>query len=229
LIVKHLRRKENDIIDKYKKGLISFLINVRILVEGFDAPITKGVCFLHLPSSKTTLIQIIGRALRLHSLKTIANIILPFSSKEDEKSICNFLKIMACNDSRIKKSFQNKKLGGYINIENTNEDIDNDEENDLIEFKYNMIYNSLGIIQNSEELWEIRLDNVKKYINNYNKKPSCHDKDKNIKSLGLWICNQQINYKNKKQIMKNEIIYNKWTEFINNSLYRKYLQSNGDS
>jgi superfamily II DNA/RNA helicase len=89
------KKKRNDIINKYKEGKIPFLVNVRILVEGFDAPITKGVCFLHLPNNKTTLIQIIGRCLRLHSTKTIANIILPFSNKEDEKNICNFLKVIA--------------------------------------------------------------------------------------------------------------------------------------
>jgi superfamily II DNA or RNA helicase len=123
-----VKKKRVDIVDKYKKGELPFLVNVRILVEGFDAPITKSVCFLHLPRSRTTLIQIIGRALRLHCMKTIANIILPFSSKEDEKSITNFMKVMAQNDSRIKKSFESKKLGGYINIENTDEDNDEEDE-----------------------------------------------------------------------------------------------------
>ena len=118
------KSKRNTIIKKYKDDNIPFLINVRILVEGFDAPITKGVCFMHLPSSKTTLIQIIGRALRLHPLKTIAHIILPFSCKEDESAINNFLKVMANNDKRIKQSYKNKKLGGYISIENTIEDVE---------------------------------------------------------------------------------------------------------
>ena len=114
------KKKRNDIIEKYKNGNIPFLVNVRILVEGFDAPITKGVCFLHLPHSQTTLIQIIGRCLRLHPTKNIANIILPFSSKGDEDNICNFLKVMSKNDSRIRKSYENKQLGGYISIENIN-------------------------------------------------------------------------------------------------------------
>jgi len=48
---------------------------------------------------------------------------------------------MAKNDTRIKKSFENKTLGGYISIENLDE-ID-DEENKDIEFKYNMIYDSI--------------------------------------------------------------------------------------
>ena len=128
------KSKRKTIIDKFKSGELPFLVNVRILVEGFDAPITKGVCFMHLPSSKTTLIQIIGRALRLHEMKTIANIILPFSSKkDDESSISNFLKVMAKNDRRIKKSFESKKIGGYISLvkvvgeENYNDDEENEE------------------------------------------------------------------------------------------------------
>ena len=83
-------KDRNDTINRYKKGEVSFLVNVRILVEGFDAPITKGVFFLHLPSSKTSAIQIIGRALRKHPEKRFANIILPCSADDDEKSINNW-------------------------------------------------------------------------------------------------------------------------------------------
>ncbi len=223
----HTSKKKRDIIiKKYKDGLLPFLVNVRILVEGFDAPITKGVCFMHLPTNKTTLIQIIGRCLRLHPTKTIANIILPFSSNDDEKNICNFLKVMAKNDSRIRKSFENKTLGGYISIENTNE---NENEDENIEFKYTMIYNSFGILQNGEEIWMKRLEEVKLYIDLNNKRPSNSDKNSTIKQLGSWISTQQKNYKNRKQIMSEEGIYNKWTEFINDKKYITYFQSNEES
>jgi hypothetical protein len=220
------KKKRDIIIEKYKNGAIPFLVNVRILVEGFDAPITKGVCFLHLPTNKTTLIQIIGRCLRLHPTKTIANIILPFSSKEDEKNICNFLKVMAKNDTRIKQSFESKTLGGYISIENLEEN--DDEENQDIEFKYNMIYDSMGILQNSEEIWMKRLDELKKYIDSNNKRPTSRDKNIKIKKLACWVYHQIDNYKKKEDIMKNEEIYNKWTEFVNDHIYKKYFLSNED-
>jgi superfamily II DNA or RNA helicase/dephospho-CoA kinase len=215
------KKKRDIIIEKYKRGEIAFLVNVRILVEGFDAPITKGVCFLHLPTSKTTLIQIIGRCLRLHPNKTIANVILPFSAKEDEKNICNFLKVMAKNDSRIKKSFENKQLGGYISIENTNEDEENDNENEDIdiEFKYNMIYNSMGILQNGEEIWMKRLEEVKLYIDKNGKRPSKHNKDVKIRKLGIWIGHQIQNYKKNEHIMKKY-----WEDFIEK--YKEYFLSN---
>jgi antitoxin component HigA of HigAB toxin-antitoxin module len=217
------KKKRNIIIEKYKNGEIPFLVNVKILVEGFDAPITKGVCFLHLPTNKTTLIQIIGRCLRLHLTKTIANIILPFSSKEDEKNICNFLKIMAKNDSRIKKSYINKQLGGYISVVNTN---DNNDNNDDIEFKYNMIYNSLGILQNSEKIWNDRLEIIKKYIDKNNKRPSTYDKNINISNDGKWLCMQRNNYKKNKFIMSNLEIRKLWEAFINDAKYSKYFLSN---
>jgi superfamily II DNA or RNA helicase len=227
-----LKKKRNIIIEKYKNGKIPFLINVRILVEGFDAPITKGVCFLHIPTNKTTLIQIIGRCLRLHSTKTIANIILPFSAKEDEKNICNFLKVMAKNDNRIRKSYQNKQLGGYISIVNpdTNEEEeDNDDEDDddeYTEFKYNMIYNSLGILQNGEKIWTERLARIKKYIDENNKRPSQNDKNSDIKSNSMWISHQQNNYKKDEYNMKNPYIRKLWEEFVNDDKYSRYFISN---
>jgi superfamily II DNA or RNA helicase len=213
------KKKRTIIIEKYKNGEISFLVNVRILVEGFDAPITKGVCFLHLPTNKTTLIQIIGRALRLHQTKTIANIILPFSSKEDAKNICNFLKVMAKNDSRIKKSFESKTLGGYISIENL-------EENEDIEFKYNMVYNSMGILTNGIEIWMKKLEMVENYIIKNNKKPYKYDENKEIKKLCKWLSLQKINYSKNEQIMKDETIKKKWFEFT--IKYKQYFLTNNE-
>jgi superfamily II DNA/RNA helicase len=217
------RTKRDKIIKSYKEGEIPFLVNVRILVEGFDAPITKGVCFIHLPSSKTIIIQIIGRALRLHPLKTYANIILPFSSKDDETSINKFLKILAQNDKRIKKSYESKTEGGYISIEKIKDEED-DTENKDIEFRYDMIYDSMGILQNGEEIWMKRLEDVKKYIDENGKKPSSYDINKNIKSHGRWIKTQQKNYKYNQFNMKNIKIKNIWIKFMND--YKKYIKDN---
>jgi len=216
------KKERNIIIDKYKKGIIPFLVNVRILVEGFDAPITKGVCFLHLPTNKTVLIQIIGRCLRLHPTKTIANIILPFSSKEDEKSICNFLKVISQNDTRIKKSYESKKIGGYISIVNIEENIV--VENNDVEFKYNMIYNSLGVLLNSKEIWRDNLKKSETYINVNGYKPSAKDTNNEIRKLGFWIKHQINNYKKKINIMKNEDILQEWIKFT--TKYKQQIKNN---
>jgi hypothetical protein len=214
------KTKRNSIINKYKKGDIPFLINVRILVEGFNAPITRGVCFLHLPRSKTAAIQIIGRALRKHPMKTIANVILPFSTNEDGKDIGSFLKVMSENDSRIKKSFNEKKTGGYIEIEkvkNKDEKV-NDKNEEEVEFKYNMVYDKLGILVNNEEIWEKRLEELQDYLDLHKKRPSCKDKNKKIKSLGLWTNSQAKTYHKHIYIMKEKKVRKMWEIFTNNNL-----------
>ena len=223
------KKKRKDIIKKYKEGKIPFLVNVRILVEGFDAPITKGICFIHLPSNLITIIQIIGRALRKHSDKTFANIILPFSKDEDENSISQFLKIMSLNDRRIKKSFHEKTLGGYISIENINENEESENENEL-ELKYNLIFNNMGECLNGVEVWELKLEKVKKYMDENDKRPSSKHMKKEIKASGIWITKQIGNYKNKSgTIMSKEEVCKKWEEFINDPKYSKHFLSDEES
>ena len=124
----------DNILEDYKIGAYPFLVNVRILQDGFDAPITKGVCFVHMPTRDTTLIQILGRALRLHPDKDFAHVILPSTTDEDGKSINHFIKVMANNDVRIKETVQNNKLGGYVSIEA--------DKSENAELKYELIYDS---------------------------------------------------------------------------------------
>jgi len=77
--------------------------------------------------------------------------------------------------------------------------------------------------ESNEEVWNDTLQKVINYINENNKRPSMVNKNIDIKNLGKWIGTQQTNYKNKINIMSNQEIYNKWTEFINDPLYKKYF------
>jgi superfamily II DNA/RNA helicase len=218
------RSDRNTILEKFKSGEIPFLINVRILVEGFNAPITKGVCFLHMPSSKTAIIQIIGRALRLHDYKTSANIILPFSNTEDEKDINNFLKILANNDYRIKQSYDRKKLGGYISLNKIESDCSEElDNNDNCEFRFTMIYDNIGKLINSEEIWMQKLEDLKAYIDEFGHRPNTRSKNIDIKKIAYGEHNQMSYYKKNKCIMKNKNIIKIWEEFIN--YYKQYFLS----
>ena len=66
----------------------------------------------------------------------------------------------------------------------------------------------------NEEEWDINLHYADNYITQHNKRPSTHDKNKEIKFLGLWLITQQRNYKKKEHNMKNESIRKKWEDFI---------------
>ena len=75
-------------------------------------------------------------------------------------------------------------------------------------------------------LWKKVLDQIKQYIDEYNKRPSKHDKNNDIKYLGNWISCQQTNYAKKHKLMKNEEIYELWTNFINDERYKIYFMDN---
>ena len=73
--------------------------------------------------------------------------------------------------------------------------------------------------------WNEKLNIVKKYIDENNKRPSDKDINDDIKQLERWVSHQITNYKTKKYIMSNYIIYNKWSDFINDNNYKKYFMS----
>jgi len=65
-----------------------------------------------------------------------------------------------------------------------------------------------------DEIWKNKLLDLKKYINEYKKRPSPVDKNKEIQQLGSWINMQLYNYKNNKKNMKDLSIRKTWEEFI---------------
>ena len=72
------------------------------------------------------------------------------------------------------------------------------------------------------------VNELKKYIDTNSKRPSRNDGEDKTKAFGNWMDCQQKNYIKKEQIMKNEKIYNKWTEFMNDNKYKIYFMSNED-
>ena len=77
---------------------------------------------------------------------------------------------------------------------------------------------------NKNEIWQIKLEQVKTYITENNKLPSEYDKNNEIKQLGSWIYRQKHNYKNQIQIMKNPEFKLLWEEFV-----KQYLTEQNDS
>mgnify|MGYP000600713807 CR=1 FL=1 len=225
------KRKREIILNKFNKGELLFIVNVRILIEGFNSPICKGVYLENINKSKTNLIQIIGRTLRLHPEKIYSSIILPYQTEENEKSIQKFINILGENDYKIKNSILNHKIGGYIQIKNTKDiiesDIDkNNEVNEInsISLKYEKIYDSLDIENRYIQNWKEKYNELIEFIENNHKRPNQISKNKEEKRLATFIQNCNKNYKNKVQIMKNIEIYNLWNIFLEK--YKDYVKTN---
>jgi superfamily II DNA or RNA helicase len=78
----------------------------------------------------------------------------------------------------------------------------------------------------NEEQWKRTLAKVKEFIDENHRRPIQNAKKQDEKVLGLWIGTQLNNYTKKRYIMKDNEIYNIWTEFINDERYKKYFISN---
>jgi hypothetical protein len=76
---------------------------------------------------------------------------------------------------------------------------------------------------NDKEIWLQKLDKLKDCLIKNNKKPTPYDKDEDIKCIGNWLSKQTINYRKKEGSFKNNEFYIKWTEFINDPIYKKYF------
>jgi len=211
-------------------------VNVRVLTEGFDAPITQGVCVMTNSKSKYLIQQILGRALRLHPMKQLATIMFPVIQEEETMKLGFVLKLLFDNDEKYNELYKKKDFGGYIQINNYDEredaDEDDEEENiDMILYKehlYDVLIDSFGNSLDSKEKWKYTLERVKEYMDTYGERPGSNSKDKDTKQLGQWIGTQTQNYKSKKYIMSDETIYDDWTKFINDEKYKQYFMSNNE-
>jgi hypothetical protein len=107
------------IVASFRDGSLPFVVNVRVLSIGFDAPITKAVCFLHLPASSTHIVQVVGRALRLHPDKQMAAVVLPFVCAADHLAGAgrarDFMRVMAQADTRFALSLR-RGGDGFVRV-----------------------------------------------------------------------------------------------------------------
>jgi len=104
-----------------------------------------------------------------------------------------------------------------------NEDIRRTWEEFINDEKYKNYFKT------NEELWHENLNTVKEYMDLNETLPSKTSKDNKIKTLGMWYSRQDQNYKNNKQIMKNEDIKRSWEDFIKDEKYKEYFKKNKSS
>jgi superfamily II DNA or RNA helicase len=205
--------KRNKLFADFESGKIRFLINIRVLVEGYNAPHIRSIFFLHISSSDIFIIQAIGRALRLHPDKIKATIYVPFTHENDIDRIQAFLTQLSTYDERIKQSLVQKKVGGYLSLEHSEVQEQDEEKTDdsVFEFRYNLIVDRMG---NSNQLEEMAIKKVleyKAFYEEHGRKPirvlrnktkeqkkNATDEQKYEYSLAIWFNNIKIrNKKNK--------------------------------
>jgi len=97
----------------------------------------------------------------------------------------------------------------------------------------NFIENNKKYFMSFHEIWHNNLNNLEKYIKEYDKLPSQIDSNINIQQLGGWVSTQKTNYEKSKDIMKDPLIRIKWSDFIekysilfrsNKEIWYDYLQ-----
>lgn len=172
-------KKRKQLFADFESGKIQFLINIRVLTEGFNAPHIRSIFFLRISTSDIFIIQVLGRALRLHQDKSIATIYFPFTQESDLERIQTFLHQLSTYDERINQTISEKKIGGYISIEHgdmKDNDAEEDDEDENIEdvftFKYNLIVNSMGKCDKIEEMMKKTADELMKFVNDKGRIPT---------------------------------------------------------
>jgi superfamily II DNA or RNA helicase len=224
---------------EFESGQLHFLVNIRILVEGFNAPHIKSIFFLHISISEIFIIQAIGRALRQYQNKQLATIYMPFSQESDLKRIQTLLHQLSTYDERIAKSISEKKIGGYLSLERgemQNDEDDNENNDDTVsifEFRYNLIVDRMGHSNQLEELAIKRALEYKAFYEEKQRKPililqgktkeqrdNATDEQKYEQKLAVWFSNM----KELKKGISHRILYQSVEKILIKLLGEKWYE-----
>ena len=147
-----------------------------------------------------------------------------FISAEEiwKKNLENVKRFIDTNNQRPSSTSNNseeKQLGCWISSQKThyqnNERIMRNDEMRKMWEKFVTDDNYKQYFRSAEEIWKNKLQEVKEFIDTNHKLPNHHSKNSEEKILGWWIRTQLINYKNNKEIMRNDEIREMWNEFVN--------------
>jgi hypothetical protein len=167
--------ERRETLELFKAGIIWCVVSVRTLAIGFDAPITTAVCFLHMPSSATFAVQVVGRALRLHPGKRMAFVVLPLVCGDDERDdqcaarARDFMRVLAHVDTRFALALRRRGVG-YVDVSIADADgVEGAEGAELeaegadgVELLRMDIFDSMG--RAVRGLWETSRDALVRYL-----------------------------------------------------------------
>jgi len=210
------KQERKKILNNFSNNITRFIVNIRVLSEGYNCPSATTCVFLHSSCNDIFIVQSIGRVLRKCEGKKFANVILPFANDGDDESIMRIINSITNTDNKWKILKQEKRLFDKIIIHKVL-DIDYDDiANNDVSLRYEIIYNGIKEIYNvGATYWYDRLHELTLYIEEHNTRPPQTSKDPNIKRLAWWISANQTQYKTNTCIMSKPQIRVSWQEFIN--------------
>ena len=97
------------------------------------------------------------------------------------------------------------------------------KETDIYDMYTNFLTQYNDHFIDNKTIWLNKLSEVETYINKHGCRPSESNKINDTKTLGTWLSQQQQNYKNKTNIMKDQDIYNTYSQFLKK--YSKYFNT----
>lgn len=181
--------KENerkDVLRRFEQSRCGILCSVKVLQEGISLPYVDSIYFVEPRCSEIDIVQMVGRALRVHKDKTLATILLPRTMLKYGQ----ILKTLVIMDNRLKTDTGIKRrlieLSGTI-THGTNGGV-------VIGSMLNNV--KLQLLKRGEGLWNYKYNlcleweqlNPEKIIPG-----ELNFKDINI---GVWLANQKSIYKN---------------------------------
>ena len=125
------RAERRETVGRFVDGTLAFVVNVRVLSVGFDAPITRGVCFVRMPASQTQVVQVIGRCLRRHEDKQMAHVVLPVVEGVEgaDARVRDFMRVLSQSDAMLARSLR-ARGGSHLDVHAATGEADEADEAD---------------------------------------------------------------------------------------------------
>jgi hypothetical protein len=131
----------------------------------------------------------------------------PAKESKDEKKQATWISV------QIKSYPKKKYIMGKIEIRKL-------WENFVNEPKYSTYFSGF-----QENVWKYKLEKIKQFIDEHNKRPNRRSVNPDEDTQGTWIATQLRTYPKNTYIMNRQKIRQLWEEFVNNPKYSKYFKS----
>lgn len=162
-----------------ESGKIRCIVSVETISEGLDVPAADTCVFAEPRSSPRSIVQCVGRVLRLHPSKSIAHVVVPAMNAPALRIV--MARLMA-EYPRLEQAIKDKTPGYVTGIAC----IASSTKAELIQVD---VYNSLGLALGGDLQWTTKYQLLQEYVHEFGVLPPQKAVYKGV-TLGAW-CNTQ--------------------------------------